>query len=104
MSPKHPSNYPEDQDKEFPISVEDGFVVELWFTAFNLEFHESCDYDWVMVVDGDGSVLLDKSCGKNIPARITSRTQSLTLQFHSDESENLPGFRAKYKQVINIPS
>ena len=102
MSLNHPSNYPDNQDKEYPISVDDGFVIGLWFTEFKIEEHSSCGYDWVQVVDGDGTVLLDKSCGETKPARITSRTKSLTVKFQSDSSENFAGFCAEYEPARRI--
>ena len=74
-------------------------MIGMWFTDFNLEDHPSCSWDWVQVVDGDGTVLLDKSCGETRPDRITSRTNRLTVKFHSDSSENFPGFRAEYERV-----
>ena len=36
-SPGYPSNYPDNQDKTFPIKVTAGQVIEILFTDFNLE-------------------------------------------------------------------
>jgi len=104
MSTNHPSNYPDNENKEYPVSVSDGNVIELTFTAFAIEAHESCGYDWLMVVDGDGTVLLDKTCGSEKPNKITSKTKSITVKFFSDSSVSLSGFRAEYKAVASAPA
>ena len=53
-------NYPDNQNKVYPIKVEAGSVIEILFTDFMLEAHDSCSYDWVRIVDGDGTELLGK--------------------------------------------
>merc|ERR1719481_1371798 len=67
MSPNYPDNYPENQDKEYKMYVEPGFHVSLKFTALTLEDDSKCSYDWVRVVDGDGSELLPQTCGSSPP-------------------------------------
>ena len=99
MSTNYPANYPDNEDKEFPITVDDGHVVKLTFTDLQIESHESCAYDWLQVVDGDGTVLLDKTCGDKKPAEITSKTKAVNIKFYSDSSINMKGFRAEYEAV-----
>ena len=53
-------NYPDNLNKVYPIKVEAGSVIEILLTDFMLEAHESCSYDWVKIVDGDGTELLGK--------------------------------------------
>ena len=98
-SPGYPSNYPDNQDKTFPIKVAAGQVIEILFTDFNLEPHASCEYDHVTVLDGDGSTLLAKTCGTNKPGKITSKTNVANIKFKSDTSVNNKGFRAEWKAV-----
>ena len=77
-----------------------GHIIEILFTDFVLEYHSSCRYDWVQVVDGDGTELLTKTCGTNKPsAAIRSKTNKATVKFHSDTSANKKGFRAEWKAV-----
>ena len=45
-----------------------------------------------MIVDGDGSTLLDKTCGSDIPAPVRTRTNTAVIIFHSDGSVNFKGF------------
>ena len=98
-SPGYPSNYPDNQDKTYPIQVAAGQVIEILFTDFNLEPHASCEYDHVTVLDGDGSTLLAKTCGTNKPGKITSKTNVANIKFKSDTSVNNKGFRAEWKAV-----
>ena len=94
------SNYPDNLDKDYPIKVADGSIIEILFTDFVLEAHASCAYDWVTIIDDDGTVLLAKTCGTNKPAAaITSKTNQATIKFHSDQSVNNKGFRAEWKAV-----
>ena len=103
-SPGYPSNYPDKQDKTFPIKVAAGQVIEILFTDFNLERHKSCDYDYVTVLDGDGSTLLAKTCGTNKPGKITSKTNVAIIKFKSDANVNKKGFRVEWKAVTETVS
>ena len=53
-------NYPDNLNKVYPIKVDTGSVIEILITDFMLEAQASCSYDWVKVVDGDGTELLGK--------------------------------------------
>jgi hypothetical protein len=97
-SPNYPQNYPDNQYKEYRLEVTAGSVVVLKFTHFTLE-DASCMYDWVQVVDGDTTVLMDKKCGTSLPAHVTSKTNVMVLKFHTDSSVNFAGFRAEWKKV-----
>jgi len=99
-SPNYPNNYPDNQDKNYKIKVAEGSAPVIKFTHFTLEGGDSsdggCDYDWVWILDGDGSVLMDKACGTNIPPEVTGRTNVMVVKFHSDSSENFAGFKATW--------
>ena len=99
MSPNYPSNYPDNKDATYPVSVERGKVIKLWFTDFKIEAESNCAYDWVQVVDADGTVLLEKACGMSKPKEIISRTNKLNIKFHSDANTNYAGFRAQFEPV-----
>ena len=99
MSPNYPSNYPDNQDKTYPVTVAAGKVIKLKFTDFRIEAHSSCIYDWVEIIDNDGTKLLEKSCGMTKPKEIISKTNKLNVIFHSDHNTNHKGFRAEYEAV-----
>ena len=62
-------NYPNNLNEDYPIKVEAGSVIEIFFTDFMLEAVAGdggfC-YDWIRVVDGDGTELLKKVSFSNI--------------------------------------
>ena len=70
----------------------------------HLKAHGTCSYDWVMIVDGDGSVLLPKKCGSEIPAPVTTNTNTAVVMFHSDGSETKQGFKLKWSTVAPVQS
>jgi len=103
ISPNYPNNYDNGVDKEFKVNADEGHIIELWFTDFDIEPETSCRYDWVQIIDGDGTTeLLKKSCGKTKPNKVTSKTKSLTVKFHTDGSEVRKGFRAEWKQIKKL--
>jgi len=103
ISTNYPQQYPDNEDKEYPITVDEGHVVKITFTNFDIEPQSNCAFDWVQVLDGDGTILLDMSCGELERFDITSKTNHATIKFHSDGSERYTGFRAVYKAVKPIP-
>ena len=55
-------DYPNDNNIESHIRVEEGFLIEIRFTDFKLEpklWSPNC-WDWVRIEDGDGTELLEK--------------------------------------------
>jgi len=101
ISTNFPFKYPNNEDKEYPITVDEGHVISLMFTDLKIEANDQnlCVFDWVTVVDADGTVLLDKTCGDTQPDKITSNTNSITIKFVSDRSVTRKGFRAEYEAV-----
>jgi len=101
-SPNYPKEYSASQDKSYPIKVADGHVIEIVFTDFTLEAKTGCSADWVQVVDDDGTELLKKSCGTTKPGKITSKTKSVKIKFHSDSTYGYKGFRAEWKAIKKV--
>jgi len=92
-SENYPNIYPDNIDKEYPINADGTFVIK--FSDFVLEdprWWDSYCYDWVTIKDGDGSILLDKTCGSDIPPPITSKTNTARVFFYTDHSINATGF------------
>ena len=106
-SPNHPRTYPNNigvtsPQHEQKISVPGGSLVELTFSVFNMEpaNGDQC-YDWVQVVDGDGSELTQKICGSVLPKEpVVSKTNVMIVKFFSDNSRGRDGFRATWKKVF----
>ena len=109
-SPNYPRQYPnniglESPEHEQKISVASGSVVELTFSVFDIEWPKDdvCKYDWVQILDGDGTELTQKMCGFELPKEpITSKTNVMIVKFFSDSSHGYDGFRAQWKKVDNL--
>ena len=61
------------------ITVKEGMVVVLEFTAFNTE----AKYDKLTIRDGDGTILMEERSGECLPGKIWSRTNVVHLQFYT---------------------
>ena len=99
-SPNYPNNYPNNLKKTEKIQVDEGLILSLEFTSFDIESHSTCDYDHLKIMDGDGTTLMENSCGSitshngvvvggqsigaNLPARITSTSNMVVLLFSTD--------------------
>merc|ERR1711909_196179 len=86
------NSYPDEFERIYTISADGKFVIK--FTDFVLEDPSSWTYcyDWVMIKDGNGSILLDKTCGSKIPPPITSKTNTAKVIFHTDFWNTARGF------------
>merc|ERR1719369_2707658 len=92
-SPHHPSKYEDNTNLTFPLEVAPGSTIKLTFTVFDLECSSDCSYDYVEVLDTDGSQL-GKLCGDSLPSPVTSSGNRMTVRFISDDSvtrSGLPG-------------
>ena len=83
------------------------------FTAFQIEAeydydyetyeydYESpiCDYDHLTIMDGDGTTLMEKSCGSSLPAAITTRTNIVKLIFSTNDWGTYTGWSIHWTAV-----
>ena len=99
-SPNYPANYPHRLGKTEVIEVQEGLVISLRFNAFDIEFHSTCKYDNLTIIDGvDGSTLMEKSCGNSLPANITSTSNIVKLVFNTNTNDNRPGWSVSWSVV-----
>ncbi|XP_042148792.1 cubilin-like [Ixodes scapularis] len=93
-------HYENNIDRDWVIRAPVG-LVRLRFSAFEIETHHSCGYDFVKVFDGsdESAPLLKIFCGHQLPSEITSSSNSLLLRFHTDGSTTDSGFVALYSAV-----
>ena len=98
-SPNYPDNYPNNLLKTKWIEVEQGLILSLQFTAFDIESHSSCDYDHLTIMDNDGTTLMEKSCGNSLPADITSTSNIVKLVFKTNSSDTRPGWSVSWSAV-----
>lgn len=68
------------------------------FTAFSIEAHSRCQYDYVAVYDGDSlsSPLIGRYCGTTAPDVVKSTSNKMLVNFVSDSAVAGDGFAAGY--------
>ena len=108
-SPNHPADYPNNLDKIETIEVESGKILRLEFTSFAVWVCDNCACDYVKVTDGDGKILMDKSCGDSStspsssdyfqPPVIVTNTNTVEISFHTDGSNTKPGWSLSWVAV-----
>ena len=70
-------------------------VVELVFTAFNIE----SGYDTLSILDNDGTVLSKERSGDCLPPKMWSRTNVVHLQFVTSYYRTRTGWSANWASV-----
>ena len=102
--------------------MEEGLVISLQFTAFDIESHSTCEYDHLKITDGDGTTLMENSCGSysddyydysvegnvviggqiigsSLPPDITSRTNIVKIYFSTNGDTSMPGWSVSWVAV-----
>ena len=74
-------------------------IVSLQFTAFRIEYQSTCRYDALTITDRDGTILMEKSCGLEVPALILSRSNIVDLYFKTDGSVTMSGWSVTWRAV-----
>jgi len=65
--------------------------------TFEIESQGSdCPYDWIRVVDGSGTVLLEDTCGHTAPSPFHSDTNKVLIIFKSDATVRKRGFKLQW--------
>uniref|UniRef100_A0A671XF39 Cubilin n=1 Tax=Sparus aurata TaxID=8175 RepID=A0A671XF39_SPAAU len=98
VSPRYPLQYPPSQNCSWIIRAQEPFNhVTLSFTDFELEMTSNCSRDAVEILDGDNyqAPSIGRYCG-SLPHPVTSFSNSLVVNFVSDQSVSRKGFRATY--------
>ena len=99
-SPKYPDKYPNNLKKTKKIKGGSGTVLVLEFTAFDVESHASCRFDYLKIRDGDGTTLMGKTCGSSLPDRITSKTNIVHLDFKTNDIGQSTGWSINWHELI----
>ncbi len=93
------ANYGDQEDMVMTfISYFESGKLQLTFEEFDLENSSACENDFLEIFDGKDTTaaLLGRWCGADGPGIITTTNidGALTFRFHSNESVNLPGWKA----------
>ena len=100
VSPNYPQNYDPHDDCGWLLEVDKNHVVKFTFEDFDVEPHESCEYDFVALYDGNStdSQLILKHCGQNLPNPVTytSTGNQMFVRLKADGSIASKGFKANF--------
>ena len=99
-SPNHPNNYPNNLRRTNTIEVEEGLIVAMQFTAFDVQSHSTCSWDHVTIKNSNGKTLMEKTCGSSLPAAVTSTSNIVEIYFHTDSWDGSnSGWRLTWRAV-----
>ena len=91
--------------------------MSLQFTAFDIESDSTCAYDHLTIMDGDGTTLMEKSCGStsdgnvvigrenigsSLPPAIRSSSNTINLMFTTDVRGTRTGWSVSWRAVAGI--
>ena len=116
-SPNYPEQYPNLLKKTETIEVEPGLVLSLHIITFEIESYMNqtnnltCGFDYLTIIDGDGTTLMEKSCGYrydgsliigeqyvgySMPEYIRSRSNTVNLIFSTNGAIAWSGWRFEW--------
>ncbi|XP_069702500.1 protein tolkin [Periplaneta americana] len=97
-SPNYPDYYPSRKDCVWHFTTTPGHRIKLMFNEFELEPHQECAYDHIVLYDGDSpdAHTLGRFCGSKPPHPIIATGNQMFLVFKSDASVQRKGFFASH--------
>ena len=85
--------------QEWTLEADNGGNIQFTFVSFDVEYTDGCSKDYVEVIYGDISEILQ--CGDYDPrGPFTScGGHNMVIRFHSDDSDTRPGFHAEWEEL-----
>ena len=80
--------------------MEQGRVLILEFTAFDIQSHSACRYDYLTITDGDGTALMNKTCGSTLPSKINSMSNLVDILFTTNHADEKTGWSVSWSAAI----
>ncbi|XP_058055579.1 protein tolkin-like, partial [Anopheles bellator] len=98
LSPNYPDYYPPKQDCVWYFTTTPGHRIRLDFNVFDIEPHQECAYDHIVIYDGNSpdNRTLGRFCGTEVPNPIVSTSHQMCMIFNSDNSVQGSGFIASH--------
>ncbi|XP_043940794.1 CUB domain-containing protein 2 [Protopterus annectens] len=105
-SPQYPGTYPNNINCQWTVHLPHGYRIKAVFLDLDLEDRNSlsdeCEYDFVSVFDGDTEKdpKLGTWCGREMPAPLFSKGNSLLFVLRADRNLASRGFSVAYIGVV----
>ncbi|XP_063145561.1 ovochymase-2 [Candoia aspera] len=97
QSMHYPEAYNNLAECQWIVHAPENHVIKLTYGHFELEENEDCTYDSVTVYENVAKENeIARSCGFAVPAPVLSSSNTMLIQFHSDETETYSGFKAVF--------
>ncbi|KAJ8268254.1 hypothetical protein COCON_G00134260 [Conger conger] len=95
LSPGFPGNYPSNSDCTWRVYLPVGYGAHLQFLNFSTE----ANHDFLEIRNGpfETSSIIGRYSGQEVPSSLLTTSHETTVYFHSDHSQNKPGFRFEYQ-------
>ncbi|EDV46242.2 cubilin homolog [Drosophila erecta] len=102
-SPGSPGNYPKNRDCRWQLVAPTTKRIKLTFFSLQLEQHENCNFDYVLIKDSVSGRELAKYCTSETPAPLLLPTHLAEIHFHSDAEGSDTGFQLHYSVEERVP-
>ncbi|XP_052856054.1 cubilin homolog [Drosophila gunungcola] len=102
-SPGSPGNYLKSMDCLWHLVAPMTKRIKLTFISFQLEEHDNCNFDFVLIKDSISGRELVKFCSSGHPEPLILPTHRAEIEFHSDAEGSDAGFRIHYSAVDSVP-
>ncbi|XP_059898687.1 LOW QUALITY PROTEIN: CUB and sushi domain-containing protein 1 [Gadus macrocephalus] len=95
LSPGFPGNYPSNSDCTWRVYLPVGYGAHIQFLNFSTE----ANHDFLEIRNGplDTSTVIGRFSGTDVPSSLLTTSHETTVYYHSDHSQNKPGFRLEYQ-------
>jgi len=98
-SVNYPNQYPNFVDCSWTITAQEGMVIHINITSFDVEYEDTCDYDYVELSDASG-YSSGRMCGdEGLGFTYLSVGNNVTVVFHTDYSIVGDGFSLHYEAL-----
>ena len=98
-SPGFPNKYPKNLAKTETILVEEKLLISLQFAVFDIRSGGSQCEDTLSITDGDGTLLMNKSCHILLPKAIISTSNIVNMVFSTDGYGAASGWKVGWSAV-----
>ncbi|XP_055588097.1 tolloid-like protein 1 isoform X2 [Uranotaenia lowii] len=98
FSPNYPDYYPPKKDCIWHFTTTPGHRIRLVFNVFDIEPHQECAYDHIVIYDGASpeNMALGRFCGAKLPHPLSSTSNEMYMVFNTDSSVQRKGFFASH--------